>query len=145
MNLLENIAIEMTCPSCGVRYRVSLDLVARAHHALHAGCPVADAHVRECPQATFAKLASEGALDELVRAWARVEHEIASSGAGIVISSESIAPGDAAHEGPPSERELDEALEESFPASDPPFWTSGWSRSDVAPSPPPPDEQHDEE
>ena len=123
MNLLENIAAELTCPTCGRTYRVSLDMVAKSQDAMHEGCPVADEHVRECPQATFAKLASEGALDELERAWARVEHELASAGARVAIVGESISP-------PPSEDEIDEAIEESFPASDPPFWTSGLSRGD---------------
>lgn len=102
MNLLEHIAVELSCPACGATYRVSLELIASAQRAMHEGCPVADAHVRECPQATFAKLASEGALEELERAWARVEHESIRGR---------------------SEDEVDEALDESFPASDAPSWT----------------------
>jgi hypothetical protein len=42
------------------------------------------------------------------------------------------APSDAEDAGRQRERDIDEALEQSFPASDPPSWTLGVTRSDPA-------------
>ncbi len=91
MDVLRSIAVELTCLSCGRKYRVPLDLIAASQRAMHEGCPVAKEAVRECPQESYSALVDEAALQELERAWARVEQQLLIAGGRPVVVSPSVA------------------------------------------------------
>ena len=85
MDLLRAIAVELSCLSCGQKYRISLDVIAASHRALHEGCPVSNEAVRECPQETYARLVDARALEELRLAWKRVDEQLVAAGGGLII------------------------------------------------------------
>lgn len=77
-DILENASVMMPCGSCGESYPVTLRKVLLAQEGLHAGCPARSEE--DCPPLTYAALAEESALRDLVRSWTRVMHQVEAAG-----------------------------------------------------------------
>ncbi len=119
MDILDCIFIVARCQGCGGTYEVSARVARSAATMLHEGCPVQNE--RNCPELSYASLIDPGALDALAEAWARVEATARARGSDVLLRSAPACKDPAAL----SEERIDEALDESFPASDAPPWTLG--------------------
>ncbi len=83
MDILEAIAIESRCPTCGGQYEVSLRQILLSQNMLHEGCPVEDQ--RECPPLFFADLADREVIRELERVWLRLEEKTRTAGMKLLL------------------------------------------------------------
>ena len=77
MNVLDAVAISLPCRSCGDNYRVPLKDVLLSHRMLHQGCPVSQE--TECPPVFQSRLFERGDIEELQRAWSRLERRARSA------------------------------------------------------------------
>jgi len=83
MNILDAVAISLPCRSCGDNYRVPLKDVLLSHRMLHQGCPVSQE--TECPPVFQSRLFERGDIEELQRAWSRLERRARSDGGDLVL------------------------------------------------------------
>jgi len=83
MDILTLAAIRMPCPQCGQSYSVPLSDVLLSHKIMHEGCPVTQE--RECPPVFQSRLAAESAIDNLRRAWRRLEKRAQKDGGELVL------------------------------------------------------------
>jgi hypothetical protein len=77
-DVLENASVMMPCGACGEHYPVTLREILLAQERLHAGCPAGSEEA--CPPLTYAALAEESALRDLVRSWTRVMRQVEAAG-----------------------------------------------------------------
>lgn len=73
MDILEIVAIEIPCKTCGGRYEVTLKQVALSQQIMHEGCPVRAE--TECPPLFYAGFVDRELTQDLQRVWARLEQE----------------------------------------------------------------------
>lgn len=85
MDILESVAIEIPCGTCGGRYEVTLKQVALSRQMLHEGCPVQDE--RECPPLYYAGLVESGVAQELQRVWTLLERQVRDAGGEVKLLS----------------------------------------------------------
>lgn len=85
MDILESVFLVVPCSACGGTYEVSARTARSSEAMLHDGCPVQSTH--ECPQTHYASLIDPEALDDLCRAWARVEAAARSHGSVAIVRS----------------------------------------------------------
>jgi hypothetical protein len=83
MNILDAVAISLPCRSCGDNYRVPLKDVLLSHRMLHQGCPVSQE--TECPPLFQSRLFKRKDIEELQRAWSRLENRARSDGGELVL------------------------------------------------------------
>jgi hypothetical protein len=93
MDILSLAAIRMPCHHCGQSYSVPLSDILLSHKIMHEGCPVAEE--TECPPVFQSRLASQSAVENLRRAWHRLEKRAQKDGGELVI----IGPESAAQAG----------------------------------------------
>jgi len=55
MDILEAVAIELRCVSCGAHYEITLRQVLISEQMLHEGCPVPIQFTNECPPLYYAE------------------------------------------------------------------------------------------
>lgn len=104
MDILSSTAIQMPCSHCGQPYSVPLSDILLSHKIMHDGCPVTQE--TECPPVFQSRLATQSAIENLRRAWRRLEKKAQQDGGELVLlrpGSESNTPAD---------------KEEAVPASD---------------------------
>ena len=73
MDILELVAIEIPCRTCGGRYEVSLKKIALSQQMLHDGCPVRAQ--TECPPLFLSGFVDKELAQDLQRIWSRLEKE----------------------------------------------------------------------
>jgi hypothetical protein len=73
MDILEAVAIELRCVSCGAHYEIALRQVLISEQMLHEGCPVPMQFTNECPPLYYADLVGRDLILELERVWLRLE------------------------------------------------------------------------
>lgn len=73
MDILEIVAIEIPCRSCGGRYEVSLKKIAVSQQMLHEGCPVRAE--TECPPLFLSGFVDTELARDLQSVWSRLEKE----------------------------------------------------------------------
>lgn len=83
MDILDAIAIEFPCRACGNPYEVSLKQIMLSQDMLHEGCPVSDE--RECPPMFYADVVDRDLIDELQRAWVRLEERARAGGGRLLL------------------------------------------------------------
>src|SRR5579884_81794 len=74
LDLLQQIAVSVPCPSCGQHYNITLRDVLTSQDVLHEGCPVC--HETECSPLAYAALADEAALRDFEQSWSRLLHTV---------------------------------------------------------------------
>ena len=77
-DILEAILVEVPCPACGGRYKVSLAPIVLSQQMLHIGCNARGES--ECPPLAYADLVDEEVIEDLRRAWRRLEERAARVG-----------------------------------------------------------------
>jgi len=83
MDILTSAAIQMPCSHCGQSYAVPLSDILLSHKIMHDGCPVAQE--TECPPVFQSRLAAESAIENLRRAWRRLEKRARQDGGELVL------------------------------------------------------------
>jgi hypothetical protein len=83
MDILSVAAIRMPCHHCGQSYSVPLSDILLSHKIMHEGCPVVEE--TECPPVFQSRLASQSAIENLRRAWHRLEKKAQGDGGELVI------------------------------------------------------------
>ena len=83
MDILEAITIELGCAACGGQYEISLKQILLSQNMLHEGCPVENQ--RECPPLFYADLADREMIQELQRAWLRLEEKTHANGRKLLL------------------------------------------------------------
>ena len=83
MDILSFAAIRMPCHHCGQGYSVPLSDILLSHKIMHEGCPVAQE--TECPPVFQSRLASQSAIENLRRAWRRLEKRAQQDGGELVL------------------------------------------------------------
>ncbi|MGA2713533.1 MAG: hypothetical protein ABSG41_10550 [Bryobacteraceae bacterium] len=73
MDILEILAIEIPCRTCGGRYEVTLKQVALSQQMLHEGCPVRAE--TECPPLFYSGFVDRELAQDLQKIWSRLEQE----------------------------------------------------------------------
>jgi hypothetical protein len=80
MDMLTAAGIELPCPECGGRVTVTLRQILLSQEILtHEGCPTSERET-ECPAALAAGLLDRTAIEDLQRAWRRLEGEAGTLG-----------------------------------------------------------------
>jgi len=87
MDILEAIAIQLSCPVCGARYGITLKQILISKHMLHEGCPVPIQFASECPPLYYADLAECGLIQEIERLWLQLEERIGEVGGELILSA----------------------------------------------------------
>jgi hypothetical protein len=87
MDILEAVAIELPCPTCGKRYGVNLKQILLSKAMLHEGCPVPIQYSTECSPLNFSDLVECGLIQELEQVWCRLEKRAEASGGKLIISN----------------------------------------------------------
>jgi len=85
MDILEVVAIELRCVSCGALYEITLRQVLVSEQMLHEGCPVPNQYTNECPPLYYANLVEPGLILELERIWFRLEERAPETGGKLVL------------------------------------------------------------
>lgn len=85
MDILEAIAIELPCISCGARYEITLRQVLVSGQMLHEGCPVPSQYTNECSPLYYADLVERDLILELERIWLRLEELVPAMGGRLVL------------------------------------------------------------
>jgi hypothetical protein len=83
MDILASVAIQMPCSHCGSSYAVPLSDILLSHKIMHDGCPVAQE--TECPPVFQSRLATQSAIENLRRAWKRLEKKAQQDGGELVL------------------------------------------------------------
>lgn len=83
MDILEAITVELGCAACGGQYELSLKQILLSQDMLHEGCPVENQ--RECPPLFYADLADRELIQELQRAWLRLEEKTQADGRKLLL------------------------------------------------------------
>jgi hypothetical protein len=83
MDILDFAAIQMPCSHCEQAYSVPLSNILLSHKIMHNGCPVV--HETECPPVFHSRLATESAIENLRRAWRRLEKKAQQQGGKLVL------------------------------------------------------------
>lgn len=83
MNILDTVGISLPCRSCGNNYRVPLRDVLLSHTILHEGCRVTEE--TECPPVFQSRLFERKDIEELQRAWNRLDQQARSDGGELVL------------------------------------------------------------
>jgi hypothetical protein len=78
MDILESVAIEISCVACGGRYEVTLKQITLSQKMLHDGCPIRVE--TECPPLTQSGLVDQELIQELQGIWARLEEKARGAG-----------------------------------------------------------------
>ena len=83
MNILDTVGINLPCRSCGNIYQVPLRDVMLSHIVLHEGCPVVEE--TECPPVFQSRLFEHKDIEELQRAWNRLDQRARTDGGELVL------------------------------------------------------------
>jgi len=83
MDILASAAIQMPCSHCGQPYSVPLSDILLSHKIMHDGCPVTQE--TECPPVFQSRLATQSAIENLRRAWRRLEKKAQQDGGELVL------------------------------------------------------------
>lgn len=83
MDILEAVTIKLPCGACGGQYEISLKQILLSQDMLHEGCPVVDQ--RECPSLFYADLVDRKLIQELQRAWLRLEGKTHAAGRKLLL------------------------------------------------------------
>lgn len=86
MNLLDHVAIRLSCPVCGESYEVPLSDVVLSHDVVRTGCPVC--HETECPPVFQTRLFDRSAIAQLDEAWKKVAERAERDGGELVLLGE---------------------------------------------------------
>lgn len=86
MNVLDHIAIRLSCPACGEAYEVPLSDIMLSHEVVRTGCPVC--HETECPPVFQIRLFDRAAIAELEEAWNKVAEKAERDGGELVVFGE---------------------------------------------------------
>jgi hypothetical protein len=85
MDILEAIAIDLRCASCGARYKIPLRQVLISEQMLHEGCPVPMQFTNECSPLYYAHLVERNLILELERIWLRLKERSSEVGGKLVL------------------------------------------------------------
>ncbi len=105
MDILASAAIQMPCSHCGQPYSVPLSDILLSHKIMHDGCPVTQE--TECPPIFQSRLATQSAIENLRRAWRRLEKKAQEDGGELVL----LRPG--AESNPPGNKEATHASDKN--------------------------------
>ncbi len=83
MNVLDHIAIRLSCPACDKTYDVPLSDVLLSHEVVQTGCPVC--HETECPPVFQIRLFDRAAIRGLEEAWTKVAERAERDGGELVL------------------------------------------------------------
>lgn len=83
MNILDSIFLVVSCPGCNGSYDVPASVAGASDKMLHDGCPVTNP--LDCPERHYPALVDPRALEDLGRAFERVEESAHSRGCSIVL------------------------------------------------------------
>jgi len=83
MDILSFAAIRIPCRQCGEPYSVPLSDILLSHKIMHQGCPVVPE--TECPPVFQSRLAARSAIENLRRAWHRLENRAEKDGGELVL------------------------------------------------------------
>jgi hypothetical protein len=110
MDILARAAIQMPCSHCGKPYSVPLSDILLSHKIMHDGCPVTQE--TECPPVFQSRLATQSAIENLRRAWRRLEKKAQQDGGELVLlrpGLESNTPADKEEAVPASDKNTSNA------------------------------------
>jgi hypothetical protein len=83
MEILDRLAVSLSCGTCGEPYVVPLSNVLASHELLRAGCPVDS--TEECPPLAWAELGDEAELRRLAEIWRHLEERAAAAGGQLLL------------------------------------------------------------
>jgi hypothetical protein len=83
MDILSFAAIRIPCRQCGEPYSVPLSDILLSHKIMHQGCPVVQE--TECPPVFQSRLAPRSAIENLRRAWHRLQNRAEKDGGELVL------------------------------------------------------------
>jgi len=75
---ITGIAFGFPCPDCGEHYHVTLGQIVLAQDDLASGCSARGTN--ECQSAFYAPLVDRADIEDLARAWAKIEATVAAAG-----------------------------------------------------------------
>jgi hypothetical protein len=85
VDILEAVAIELSCVACKGRYEVTLKQVLLSQQMLHDGCPVPPSFTSECPPLHYADFADHDLIRELERIWLQLEESVRAAGGELLL------------------------------------------------------------
>ncbi len=92
MNILDHVAIRLSCNACGKSYEVPLRDVLLSHTLMRRGCPVAQE--TECPSPFQIRLFDREPIEALNSAWETLARRAHSDGGELVILDRREKSGD---------------------------------------------------
>jgi hypothetical protein len=93
MEILDAIAIELTCSVCRGRYEVTLKQIMLSERMMHQGCPVPSQYSTECPPQYYADLANRDLIQTLQRTWLGLEENAHAAGGRLLLRGHRVGSG----------------------------------------------------